>query len=114
MKDLGIKEAQQMINKWFDSIGVRHFNELTNLGQLTEEVGEVARIMIRQYGEQSFKESDTDRDLAEELSDVLFSILCIAEQTNSDMAGAFRRKMEKRMARDKERHQNNHQIQKET
>ena len=113
MKDLNLVDAQKMINDWFDSLDVKHFSQLTNLGQLTEEVGEVARIMIRTYGDQSFKESDKDKDLAGELADVLFCIICIADQANLDLSGAFLEKMEKRMERDKERHKNNEKIKKE-
>ena len=110
MQELNLREAQQMINDWFKDIGVTHFSPLTNLGQLTEEVGEVARIMIREYGDQSFKESDLDRDLGAELADVLFSVLCIAEQTNVDLTESFLKKMEKRVNRDTKRHQENDKI----
>ncbi|MBT3419519.1 MAG: nucleotide pyrophosphohydrolase [Candidatus Magasanikbacteria bacterium] len=112
MEDLSLKKAQQMINDWFNELNVGYFSPLTNLGQLTEEVGEVARIMIREYGDQSFKESDKDKDLGAELSDVLFSLLCIANQTNVDLGEAFLRKMDKRKNRDEKRHQNNDKINK--
>lgn len=110
MSDLNLGKAQKMINAWFKSLGVRHFSPLTNLGQLTEEVGEVARIMIRKYGDQSFKKTDKDRDLGAELADVLFSIICIADQADINLSEAFLKKMEKRMNRDKKRHQNNAKI----
>ena len=112
MKDLSLYKAQKMINAWFTSLGVRHFSPLTNLGQLSEEVGEVARIMIRKYGDQSFKKSDKDRDLGAELADVLFSVICIADQAEIDLSAAFLKKMEKRMSRDKKRHQSNTKIKK--
>ena len=110
MKKLYLREAQQMINDWFEDIGVRHFSQLTNLGQLTEEVGEVARIMIRQYGDQSFKESDLERDLGDELADVLFTVICIADQADVDLTDSFLKKMEKRVKRDTKRHQQNKKI----
>ena len=88
-------------------MGVRYFSELTNLAQLTEEVGELARLISRTYGEQSFKESDKDRDLGEEMADVLWVLLCLANQTGVDLTVAFRRRLEKKTRRDADRHRNN-------
>jgi NTP pyrophosphatase (non-canonical NTP hydrolase) len=102
-----IKEAQKMVDKWITTTGVRYFNELTNMAILTEEVGEVARIMARKYGEQSFKESDKSADLADELADVLFVLICLANQTGIDLEKALIKNMEKKEKRDKNRHKNN-------
>jgi len=105
-----IQEAQQTIDKWINTTGVRYFNELTNMAILTEEVGEVARIMSRKYGEQSFKESDKDKDLGDELADVLFVLMCIANQTGVDLTTALEKNLEKKTIRDTERHQNNEKL----
>lgn len=105
-----IKEAQTQIDQWIKTNGVRYFNELTNMAILTEEVGEVARIMSRQYGEQSFKESDQNKDLGDELADVLFVLLCIANQTNVDLTTALHKNLEKKTNRDSERHKNNEKL----
>lgn len=105
-----IEEAQIKIDQWIKTNGVRYFNELTNLAILTEEVGEVARIMSRQYGEQSFKESDQNKDLGDELADVLFVLLCIANQTNVDLTTALHKNLEKKTNRDSERHKNNEKL----
>lgn len=102
-----ITAAQERVDRWIKEHGVRYFNELTNLAQLTEEVGEVARIIARRYGEQSEKPSDREKDLGEELADVLFVVLCLANQTNVDLQRAFDRKLELKTVRDHERHQNN-------
>lgn len=102
-----ITAAQERVDRWIKEHGVRYFNELTNLAQLTEEVGEVARIIARRYGEQSEKPSDQEKDLGEELADVLFVVLCLANQTNVDLQRAFDRKLELKTVRDHERHQNN-------
>ncbi len=102
-----IKEAQEIVDKWINTIGVRYFNELTNTALLMEEVGEVARIMARTYGEQSFKESDTDHDLADEMADVLFVLICLANQTGIDLTEALKKNLEKKTSRDKDRHSNN-------
>lgn len=102
-----ITTLQKQVDEWIKTIGVRYFNELTNMAILTEEVGEVARIIARRYGEQSEKESDKTKDLGEELADVLFVTLCLANQTNTDLQSAFDRKMNVKTERDKERHQNN-------
>jgi NTP pyrophosphatase (non-canonical NTP hydrolase) len=107
MDALSISEAQQQIDQWIKTYGVRYFNELTNMAILTEEVGELARIIARTYGEQSFKESDKNRDLCDEMADVLWVLLCLANQTGVDLTDAFRKNLEKKTNRDKERHQNN-------
>lgn len=103
----GIKEVQEIVDRWINDHGVRYFNELTNMAQLSEEVGEVARIIARRYGEQSEKESDKNKDLGEELADVLFVTICLANQTGTDLQAAFDRRMEKKAKRDHDRHQNN-------
>lgn len=107
MNELTIKEAQQQVDLWIKTYGVRYFNELTNMAILTEEVGEVARIISRTYGEQSFKESDQNRNLGDEMADVLWVLMCLANQTGIDLTEAFRNNMEKKTKRDKERHINN-------
>lgn len=104
---MNIQDAQKAVDAWIKSHGVRYFNELTNMAQLTEEVGEVARIIARRYGEQSEKESDKGKDLGEELADVLFVLLCLANQTDTDLQAAFDRKLEIKTQRDHERHHNN-------
>jgi NTP pyrophosphatase (non-canonical NTP hydrolase) len=100
-------EAQQQVDQWIKSTGVRYFNELTNMAMLTEEVGEVARIMARRYGEQSEKESDKNKDLGDELADVLWILLCISNQTGVDLTEAFKRNLEQKTLRDKDRHHQN-------
>ncbi|WP_461532298.1 nucleotide pyrophosphohydrolase [Sinomicrobium sp.] len=107
---MNIKNAQQEVDDWIKTHGVRYFNELTNMAQLTEEVGEVARIIARRYGEQSEKESDKDKDLGEELADVVFVVLCLANQTGIDLQEAFDRKMDKKTRRDHDRHHNNEKL----
>ena len=107
-----IKILQNQVDEWIKTIGVRYFNELTNMAMLTEEVGEVARIIARRYGEQSEKESDKSKDLGEELADVLFVTLCLANQTGTDLQSAFDKKMKVKTDRDKERHQNNEKLKK--
>ncbi len=107
MKEISIKEAQQQVDAWIKQYGVRYFSELTNMAILTEEVGEVARIIARKYGEQSFKEKDKEVDLADELADVLWVLICLANQTGIDLEEAFRKNMEKKTGRDKTRHINN-------
>jgi len=102
-----ISEAQKLVDKWINTTGVRYFNELTNMAMLTEEVGEVARIIARKYGEQSFKKSDEDHDLADEFADVLFVLICLANQTGTDLEKALERNLEKKNARDSRRHQQN-------
>ncbi len=107
---MDIKNAQAAVDSWIKDHGVRYFNELTNMAQLTEEVGEVARIIARRYGEQSEKESDKDKDLGEELADVVFVVLCLANQTGIDLQKAFDKKMELKTKRDHDRHQNNEKL----
>lgn len=104
-----ITQAQQAVDAWIKTHGVRYFNELTNLAILTEEVGEVARIMARKYGEQSFKENDKN-DLGQELADVLFVLICIANQTGVDLEKQLALNMEKKAVRDHDRHHNNHKL----
>lgn len=105
-----IESAQKTVDSWIKKHGVRYFNELTNMAQLTEEVGEVARIIARRYGEQSEKESDKENDLGEELADVLFVVLCLANQTGIDLQAAFDKRMEKKTKRDHDRHHNNEKL----
>ncbi|WP_158858818.1 nucleotide pyrophosphohydrolase [Lunatibacter salilacus] len=105
-----IAEAQQQVDKWIQTTGVRYFSELTNMAILTEEVGEVARIMSRKYGEQSFKESDKDKDLADEMADVLWVLICLANQTGVDLTDALEKNFEKKNIRDKDRHKNNEKL----
>ena len=107
---MNINNAQKIVDDWINEHGVRYFNELTNMAQLTEEVGEVARIIARRYGEQSEKESDKDKDLGEELADVLFVVLCLANQTGVDLQEAFDKRMEKKTKRDHDRHHNNEKL----
>lgn len=106
-----IKEAQEKIDGWINTVGVRYFSELTNMAILAEEVGEVARIMARQYGEQSFKESDRKKELADELADVMWVLLCIANQTGVDMTEALEKNFEKKNIRDANRHRDNEKLQ---
>ena len=105
-----INELQKDVDQWIKEHGVRYFNELTNMTVLMEEVGEVARIMARQYGEQSFKESDKNKNLADELADVLFVLTCIANQTGIDMEKAMKENLDKKTNRDKERHKGNDKL----
>ena len=110
MNQLTIKSAQQKVDEWIKTHGVRYFNELTNMAILTEEVGEVARIVSRQYGEQSFKKKDTDKNLSDELADVLFVVICLANQTGIDLTAAFEKNMEKKTKRDNTRHKQNKKL----
>lgn len=105
-----LKEAQNRVDEWINTTGVRYFDELTNMALLTEEVGEVARIIARKYGEQSFKKSDEDIDLADEFADVLFVLICLANQTGVDLTDAFEKNLEKKETRDKHRHKNNKKL----
>ena len=105
-----IEEAQKTVDQWINTTGVRYFNELTNMAMLTEEVGEVARIIARQYGEQSFKPSDKDKVLADELADVLFVLICLANQTGIDLNEALIKNLAKKTIRDAERHKNNEKL----
>ena len=102
-----LQKVQEIVDNWIKEHGVRYFDELANMAQLTEEVGEVARIIARRYGEQSEKPSDKDKDLGEELADVIFVVLCLANQTNIDLQVAFDKKMNLKTQRDHERHHNN-------
>lgn len=107
---MSLQKLQKEVDEWIQSHGVRYFNELTNMAQLTEEVGEVARIIARRYGEQSEKESDKNKDLGEELADVIFVVLCLANQTGVDLESAFSKKMEIKTKRDHDRHHNNDKL----
>lgn len=107
---MNLKNAQQEVDDWIKTHGVRYFNELTNMAQLTEEVGEVARIIARRYGEQSEKESDKEKDLGEELADVVFVVLCLANQTGIDLQASFDKKMKLKTKRDHNRHHNNEKL----
>jgi NTP pyrophosphatase (non-canonical NTP hydrolase) len=102
-----IEQVQKTVDNWIKENGVRYFNTLTNMAMLTEEVGEVARIIARRYGEQSEKDSDKDKDLGEEMADVLFVLVCLANQTGVDLTDALQKSLEKKTKRDKERHHNN-------
>jgi NTP pyrophosphatase (non-canonical NTP hydrolase) len=113
MNDMTLKTAQETVDNWIKTIGVRYFDEMTNLAQLVEEVGELARIMSRTYGEQSFKDSDKDSQLSDELADVLFVLICIANQTGVDLTDALKRNLDKKTDRDKHRHQNNEKLKKD-
>jgi len=106
-----IQEAQQQVDGWIKTTGVRYFNELTNLGILMEEVGELSRLMVRTYGEQSFKESDKGKDLADEMADILWVLLCLANQTGVDLTEALKKNFEKKNSRDGERHSGNTKLQ---
>ncbi|MFZ2784671.1 MAG: nucleotide pyrophosphohydrolase [Sediminibacterium sp.] len=106
-----ILAAQQQVDEWIKTIGVRYFNELTNLGILMEEVGELSRIMVRKYGEQSFKDSDKGHEMADEMADVLFVLICLANQTGVDLTQALEQNMAKKTLRDKDRHQQNEKLQ---
>ncbi len=101
---------QEIVDEWIKTIGVRYFNELTNMAILTEEVGEVARIIARKYGEQSFKDSDLEKDLGDELADVLWVLVCLANQTGVDLTDAFKRNLQKKSSRDKSRHLQNKKL----
>ncbi|MFN0204046.1 MAG: nucleotide pyrophosphohydrolase [Bacteroidia bacterium] len=107
---LTIKQAQKTIDEWIQTYGIRYFSELTNTAILMEEVGEVARIMARKYGEQSFKESDKEVNLADEMADVLFVLMCLANQTGIDLEEALAKNLDKKTKRDKERHANNEKL----
>ena len=107
---LSLSEAQELVDDWIKRHGVRYFNELTNMAILTEEVGEVARIISRKYGEQSFKENEGDKELGNELADVLFVLICLANQTGVDLEAALKSNLEKKSARDSERHHNNEKL----
>jgi len=105
-----IKEAQQQVDEWIKTIGVRYFSELTNMAILTEEVGELARVMARKYGDQSFKKSETADHLADEMADVLWVLICLANQTGVDLTDALKKNIEKKTIRDADRHKNNEKL----
>jgi NTP pyrophosphatase (non-canonical NTP hydrolase) len=105
-----IEEAQKQVDTWIKTIGVRYFSELTNMAILTEEVGELARIMARTYGDQSFKKSDLEKNLGDEMADVLWVLICLANQTGVDLTEAFQKNIEKKSNRDKDRHRNNEKL----
>ena len=109
--ELTISGAQKQVDEWIKTIGVRYFSELTNMAVLTEEVGELARIMARKYGDQSFKKSDEEYNLADEMADVLWVLICLANQTGVDLNEAFKKNMEKKTKRDSDRHKNNEKLQ---
>lgn len=109
-RDLTIAQAQQMVDQWIKTIGVRYFSELTNMAILTEEVGELARIMARTYGDQSFKKSEEAKNLPDEMADVLWVLICLANQTGVDLNQAFLENIEKKTLRDSERHRNNEKL----
>ena len=111
MENLTIRDVQRRVDEWIKTYGVRYFSELTNMAILTEEVGEVARIMARRYGEQSFKASDAKHDLADEMADVLWVLVCLANQTGVDLTEAFERNMMKKTKRDNESHLHNQKLQ---
>ena len=108
--EITIRQAQQDVDGWIRTTGVRYFNELTNLGILMEEVGELSRIMVRKYGEQSFKESDKGKDMADEMADVLWVLMCLANQTGVDLTDALQKNFEKKNVRDATRHKDNEKL----
>lgn len=110
MEELTLNEAQQKVDGWIKTVGVRYFNELTNLGILMEEVGELSRLMVRQYGEQSFKESDKGKELGDEMADVLWVLICLANQTGVNLTEALQKNFEKKNIRDAERHKENEKL----
>src|SRR5204863_3921975 len=110
MNEITLREAQTKVDEWIKTVGVRYFNELTNLGILMEEVGELSRLMVRQYGEQSFKESDKGKELSDEMADILWVLICLANQTGVDLTQALYKNLEKKNARDAERHKNNEKM----
>lgn len=105
-----IEQAQQEVDSWIKTIGVKYFSELTNMTILTEEVGELARIIARTYGDQSFKESDKNKDMADEMADILWVLICLANQTGVDLTQALKKNIEKKTIRDKDRHKNNEKL----
>jgi NTP pyrophosphatase (non-canonical NTP hydrolase) len=108
--ELTIKQAQAEVDQWIKTVGVRYFNELTNLGILMEEVGELSRLMVRKYGEQSFKESDKGKELSDEMADVLWVLICLANQTGVDLTDALQKNFEKKNLRDANRHKGNEKL----
>jgi NTP pyrophosphatase (non-canonical NTP hydrolase) len=111
MNELTLKQAQAQVDEWIKSVGVRYFNELTNLGILMEEVGELSRLMVRKYGEQSFKKSDEGKELEDELADVLWVLICLANQTGVDLTEALHKNFDKKNIRDANRHRDNEKLQ---
>lgn len=111
--ELTLRDAQQQVDAWITTTGVRYFNELTNMAILTEEVGELASVIARKYGEQSFKESDRSKDLGDEMADVLWVLICLANQTGIDLTEALKENMEKKNKRDKDRHASNEKLKEE-
>ena len=109
-QEITVSEAQKLVDQWIKTVGVRYFNELTNMTILMEEVGELARIMSRTYGEQSFKESDKGKDLGDEMADVLWVLICLANQTGVDLTQALKKNFEKKNIRDANRHQDNEKL----
>jgi NTP pyrophosphatase (non-canonical NTP hydrolase) len=105
-----LAQAQKIVDEWITSVGVRYFNELTNMALLTEEVGELARIIARKYGEQTFKQNETEHDPADEIDDILFVLICLANQTGTDLTQAFQKNLQKKTNRDKLRHQENKKL----
>jgi len=110
MEEITLKQAQEKVDGWIKTVGVKYFSELTNLGILTEEVGELARIIVRKYGEQSYKKSDEGKELADEMADVLWVLICLANQTGVDLTEALNKNFEKKSLRDGERHKNNNKL----
>lgn len=110
MNDISLNTAQAKVDEWIRTVGVRYFNELTNLGILMEEVGELSRLMVRTYGEQSFKETDRNKSLEDEMADVLWVLICLANQTGVNLADALQRNFEKKNIRDADRHRNNDKL----
>jgi NTP pyrophosphatase (non-canonical NTP hydrolase) len=110
MAELSIRAAQEQVDQWIRTVGVRYFSELTNLGILMEEVGELSRLMVRKYGEQSFKESDQGRELADEMADVLWVLICLANQTGVDLNDALEKNFAKKNSRDANRHRDNEKL----
>ena len=110
MSNITLKQAQADVDQWIKTVGVKYFSELTNLGILMEEVGELSRLMVRKYGEQSFKESDKGKELSDEMADVLWVLICLANQTGVDLTTALEKNFEKKNLRDKERHQQNEKL----
>lgn len=110
MKEITLNEAQQQIDHWIKTTGIRYFSELTNLGILMEEVGELSRLMVRTYGEQSFKESDRGKELSDEMADILWVLICLANQTGVNLTDALAKNIEKKSARDADRHRHNEKL----
>ena len=110
MNEISIQQAQEKVDQWIKTVGVRYFNELTNLGILMEEVGELSRIIVRKFGEQSFKENESDKNISDEMADVLWVLICLANQTGVNLTEALAKNFEKKNLRDKERHKNNEKL----